>query len=192
MSAKNPYLRKARNQIPRSYYLEYGYRKEHSIGQNLREWLNEKESQGWKICSPRGAKELAESVIRRLVRIAARKVRPDKRGRFRRGLMNFSHSSKLYISTSICQYTSPQTLVKLTKTAKKAFNSWKTPMTRKCIEKRGKPEDPESEDFTRLAEAIHNKRKSRRHVIFVTGDSHFLCHADSIYRDFDIEIHGFR
>ena len=75
---------------------------------------------------------------------------------------------------------------------KDSFKQWLTPETRGCIKTRKKSVNPEDEDLERLAEAIVNKNESGLEIVFVTGDSHFICNAENIKKEYNIQVVNLR
>lgn len=105
---------------------------------------------------------------------------------------NYQHMNQLYRNAKSCYFHSYQELDDASKNIHKIFPSWKTAENVKCLKARGKPIKPEDEDFERLGEAILNKEKSGKKILFVTGDSHFHCYSKEINDSLGIQVVYYR
>lgn len=194
LSSINPYLRKTKKQNARSAYEFVNDKDEQKIGEKLRAWIVKQDSKGSEICAPTGAKKLANRVIHAVAKKQVRKKRIQKqdRSKFISMFFNYQHMNQLYRNANSCCSHSHHELDEKSNTIENLFSGWKSTEIIKCLEARRKTIKPEDEDFERLGEAVLNKEKSGKKILFVTGDWHFHCYSEEIANDLEIKVINFR
>lgn len=192
-SARNHYLSERRSLPGRSLYQWVRMDEKHKEGQSLRRYLLRKEKDGWDICAPHGARTIADNAFRNVVDEASRLKKGS--GIARSKLLNRPHRKNLYSNASNCAVINSRKQKETRNEIIEVFKRWNTPETRNCIKKRGKRRKrltPEPEDYDRLTEALLNREEGQVRVAFVTGDMHFICHAETIKTDYRVEVVNFR
>ncbi len=171
------------------------YLQEQRVGDKLRNWLSKAvETPGWTVCITKGAIMESEREVKDMISWFAQHARgnPD---RTRYVLYNQAHKDSLYELSLDCSGVSQEQMTDIKKAISSAYQKWENDITRNCVTKYGRRDKsytPEPQDINRLAEAVANKNGSIRRVIFLSSDSHFLCHVLTINKEFGIEVTDFR
>jgi len=169
--------------------------KEQRMGEKLRNWLVKAIGEpGWTLCITKAAIMESEGEIKDTIHKVARQVQ-GRPAAVKLILDNQPYTNLLYEKSSQCSGASEERMAEVKERISSAYHTWENDTTRNCVTKYGirdKSYTPEPQDINRLAEAVVNKNGSSRRVIFLSSDSHFLCHVSTINKEFGIEVKDFR
>jgi hypothetical protein len=168
--------------------------KEQRVGNKLRYWLHVKVNNDWDVCITEAAIMESDAEMKRAINKATVHVK-KRRATVKALLLNRPHLRKLYKSSRNCANCSEEGMKRIKEEVRNAYHNWENDDKRDCVTKygfRNKRYFPEGQDIRRLSEAIANKNGNKRDVFFLTNDSHFLCHIQSIKNEFEITVLDYR
>jgi len=165
------------------------------MGEKLRGWLDKAIGEsGWTVCITKGAIMESEGKLKDAIYRLAGQAQ-GRPAAVKLILDNRPYTNLLYERSLDCSGVSEERMAEIKEEISSAYHKWENDTTRNCVTKYGirdKPYTPEPQDINRLAEAVANKNGSSRTVIFLSSDSHFLCHVSTINKEFGIEVKDFR